>query len=1086
MNAPHLTKLLTLFAILTLAVAAFAAVPGTINYQGYLMNTDGTPVSAPTSIRFSLYSSSPNRNNPVWQDTQSLTPANGIYSIELGKTKPITVPFDVPYYLGIKAGTDAEMALQALSSVPYARRAASVDSGTQTLQTGGASNVGLIVKGANGQTADLQQWQNSTGTAVASVSSVGDLTLTGNLNLPATTASTGIIKSGTDTLIHTYGTGNFFAGIQAGNLSMTGIYNTASGINSLRYNTTGERNTASGNAALAFNFTGSFNTAIGNGTLALNNSNNNTATGNLALHDNSSGANNTALGYLSGYTTTPANANTTGSNNTFIGANAGPGTSMQLTNATAIGANALVSSSNSLVLGGIGANAVKVGIGTTSPTEALEVVGNAKISGTQTSQTAGPSNIGLIVKGTVSQAADLQQWQNNAGAAVASVSPTGDLSLTGNLKLPATTSTKGTIMSGANTMLHTFGGDANFFAGVSAGNLTMSGASNTGVGNAALMLNSNGYDNTATGTLALQVNTTGYDNTATGAQALVNNTTGYYNTATGSMSMNRNLTGLQNTASGFGSLFWNTNGNRNTAMGESALFSNTTANDNTAVGYNALYSQSYGNSGIDWTSYNTAIGFEALFSNQPVSTSTGEGNTAVGAMALRLNTTGYSNSACGLSALYSNTTGNYNTALGAGSLGSNTTASGNTAVGSSALSKQLFINGGIAWESYNTAVGFEALSENAPSTTSEGIYNTALGARALKGNTSGFFNTANGSEALYSNTTGNNNTALGVDALLFNTTGNDNTASGIASLKGNTTGKYNTANGTYALSGNTTGANNTASGNVAGYSISTGSNNTFLGALSDATVNNLTNATAIGYNARISQNNSMVLGGTGADAVKVGIGTQAPTEVLDVVGNIRLNDKDIYFRGGSDTLHGVGFYGGGKALFASADVNGPVVYGNGGGALGSVSGGIQKIALSWNASNNVSVQGTLSVSSISTGSTSNILCSSAANSGVIQRCSSTRKLKENITDISLGLETVKALRPVSFTWKANGNTDIGFVAEEVAALQPVLAIYNEQGEPDGVKYANMSAVLVKAVQEQQAIIEQLKAELAELKRLISR
>jgi hypothetical protein len=58
---------------------------------------------------------------------------------------------------------------------------------------------------------------------------------------------------------------------------------------------------------------------------------------------------NTALGYYAGVTSTPGNANVTGSNNTFIGAYSGPGTSTQLTNAAAIGYNAVVSASNALV-----------------------------------------------------------------------------------------------------------------------------------------------------------------------------------------------------------------------------------------------------------------------------------------------------------------------------------------------------------------------------------------------------------------------------------------------------------------------------------------------------------------------------------------------------------------------------------------------------------------------------------------------------------------------------------------------------------------------------------------------------------------
>jgi hypothetical protein len=78
---------------------------------------------------------------------------------------------------------------------------------------------------------------------------------------------------------------------------------------------------------------------------------------------------NTALGDNAGVTANGANANTTGDNNTFLGYNAGPGTSTQLSNATAIGSNATVSEDNALVLG----NAVNVGIGTATPQSLLQL-----------------------------------------------------------------------------------------------------------------------------------------------------------------------------------------------------------------------------------------------------------------------------------------------------------------------------------------------------------------------------------------------------------------------------------------------------------------------------------------------------------------------------------------------------------------------------------------------------------------------------------------------------------------------------------------------------------------------------------------
>ena len=102
------------------------------------------------------------------------------------------------------------------------------------------------------------------------------------------------------------------------------------------------------------------------------------ADGGLNLGQNTAG-NNILLGYQAGQAMTSgisnlfsgnfsSFSNTTGSNNTALGYGAGPSTAA-LTNATAIGANAVVSQSNSLVLG----NAVNVGIGTNSPVAGLHI-----------------------------------------------------------------------------------------------------------------------------------------------------------------------------------------------------------------------------------------------------------------------------------------------------------------------------------------------------------------------------------------------------------------------------------------------------------------------------------------------------------------------------------------------------------------------------------------------------------------------------------------------------------------------------------------------------------------------------------------
>lgn len=126
MKASIRSLLLGLAAVLALGAATFAAVPRTINYQGFLKGSAGTPVNSATSMTFSLYSTS-NGAGPVWgSGVVSVTPVNGIYSVELGSSpQPALAPaFDRQYWLGVQVGADPEMRpLHPLTSAPYAIRA---------------------------------------------------------------------------------------------------------------------------------------------------------------------------------------------------------------------------------------------------------------------------------------------------------------------------------------------------------------------------------------------------------------------------------------------------------------------------------------------------------------------------------------------------------------------------------------------------------------------------------------------------------------------------------------------------------------------------------------------------------------------------------------------------------------------------------------------------------------------------------------------------------------------------------------------------------------------------------------------------
>jgi hypothetical protein len=160
-----------------------------------------------------------------------------------------------------------------------------------------------------------------------------------NFALPQTSnPSQGALNIGGVAFLHGYGPGsnNVFVG-GAGNFTTAGTSTTAVGFQALKAQAGGFSNTALGLNSLIADTGGSQNTAIGAGAL---------------------------------YT------NVTGSNNTAIGTDSGAYNGSGLSNTTAVGANALVSQNNSLVLGNTssapGAEFVNVGIGTASPISALE------------------------------------------------------------------------------------------------------------------------------------------------------------------------------------------------------------------------------------------------------------------------------------------------------------------------------------------------------------------------------------------------------------------------------------------------------------------------------------------------------------------------------------------------------------------------------------------------------------------------------------------------------------------------------------------------------------------------------------------
>ncbi len=143
---------------------------------------------------------------------------------------------------------------------------------------------------------------------------------------------------------NTTGSSNSFVGRNAGLANMTGFNNSFVGNNAGDENTIGSNNSFFSSSSGSRNTTGGNNSFFGVGAGFLNNTSSNNSFFGVDAGFNNTGGNNSFFGDSAG------TLNTTGDNNTIIGTGANVA-SGDLTFATAIGADALVSTSNTVVLG---------------------------------------------------------------------------------------------------------------------------------------------------------------------------------------------------------------------------------------------------------------------------------------------------------------------------------------------------------------------------------------------------------------------------------------------------------------------------------------------------------------------------------------------------------------------------------------------------------------------------------------------------------------------------------------------------------------------------------------------------------------
>ena len=534
----------------------------------------------------------------------------------------------------------------------------------------------------------------------------------------------------------------------------------------------------------------------------------------------------------------------------------------------------------------------------------------------------------------------------------------------------------------------------------------------------------------------------------------------------------------------------------NLFVGRSTGTNFTTGAANTVVGGTA------GNGMIN-ASGNSIFGTAAGFDNQ------GSDNSFFGRSSGQQNQSGNGNSFFGWQAGISNLNGNSNSYFGIGTGGSNTSGSNNTLLGAAAttgadgLSFATALGAGATVSTNDTLVlGRSADTVRVPGSLfssnvlSAGTqFNIGNGSALSFGtsienlhvgggspNSSGTGLTFVGRFSGFANTSGGGNSFFGTNSGRLNTTGGNNSYFGYNAGFNGSGGNNNAFFGQSSGAANLTGSSNSFFGSSAGQNNTSGSNNTLVGAGANTAFNDMTFATAIGSGATVFDNNSIVLG-RGADTVRVpgltsinsmtanqistpslGVGTSTPASPLDVHGQARTSGPQAGFffedRGSGPAgwlLYGSGFY-------ARLNI-----------------GGTDKLA--------VSVGGILSVTNLASGTSTHACWNTGT--GEFAFCSSSARYKTDISDFRSGLDLVKQLRPVSFTWKGDGKRDVGFIAEEVEAIEPLFTFRNKKGEIEGVNYGQLSTVFVNAINQQQTeiesqrvTIERLSSELSEIKGLL--
>jgi len=579
----------------------------------------------------------------------------------------------------------------------------------------------------------------------------------------------------------------------------------------------------------------------------------------------------------------------------------------------------------------------------------------------------------------------------------------------------------------------------NYFIGENSGINLTSGTNNSTFGYEAGQQLTNGYNNVFIGYQAGKADSIGTNNNFIGNQAGYSNSNGTFNNFIGNTSGYSNTTGNQNNFMGDRSGYNNTTGMYNTFIGDDAGYTNTIGQANNFFGSSAGWTNDSG-------SYNNFIGYQTGYLNV-----SGSNDNFIGYQAGYNNTTGNSNNFIGYMAGYSNATGNSNNFIGYQAGISNSNGDENNFIGYQAGYNNS--NG-----SRNNYIGYQVGYSNV-----DGSENNIIGYQASYNNQHGDENCIMGYQAGYSSYTGKRNVFIGYHAA-YSSTGSGNYKDNI--IIGDSAGLINSSYSNIFI-GNNAGMNNVAYENVyigkdCGKYGTTGQYNTYIG-------------TEAGINATGSLNTFF---GNGCGKNTSGdynsyYGLDAGSANTTGAGNVHIGTRAGGSNETGDNNTTLGYY---------ASIFGDLTNSMALGAGATVT------------ANNTVIIGNSSIITIG---------------GYAEWTNvSDKRFKTNIKDNVAGLDFILKLEPVTYNLDINkindfngGNTKnfkinndksnityTGFLAQDVEKVAKEIGydfsgIDTPENDNDhyGLRYATFVVPLVKAVQEQQEIIETQKTELELLK-----